>query len=1172
MKPSSTAGGGAGIIEGSVNTWTELPTPASSYVGALYYVTTGSGTVLPETGDFKYPVGLYTPNPAATDWVVTPLNVTLAEDSLTMINITNWTEFNSFQFDINIGDRLVYNGQTFVNITGAQTVTPPNLDATNWSSYIDLAPQLSVAYKEGRYFYDSVNKAHSFYSETNEVPPTREGRVLRSRVMNNESFDLVKGDIVRITGVSGTMPLVELTQANTIENVRSTIGMVMQTISPGNSGYIGVFDTIIGVDTSTAQVNSVVYLDPFNPGKFTFVEPSAPNYTLPVGFVSVVDAVNGVVGVRFGGFSGTDTTVNIEGALNGIVTARQTISFVDDGVNVYADITNDEDPTVDLPVMFQGVRYLLNTTTGAGVGGAARIALNLGSPTTPQGQFIYITLNGSTPELRVENGIPTIDSAELGIVAVKDLATFQAEGVQVYQRTNNAVNGSVDKGVFNIILEKLRYLGALYVDGVDPTITIDSGVSPDTVNLTTTAGRAFQTRLQNFTATTGIEYFILNHPVTGVTRITDLNQIDVDALGNDMLFNGVRYGLNVICGQNSENIIDKIYINLPGGSYGNDLDCINDTDNFAITSVPQGYGLNINAFRLCRICLRRNTTTGGEYINILEANGLGSFQDERGFPLGTAGGAGAGTSTQTLSSLHGDPAVTGLYTGGKLTLNGTTQLDITTGAGQIVNFYSDYQAPTKIPVSWSAQTITVPNLGIDDATYVYVDNTGAIQTQNIKPLPSDDRTKLFLGFTVNNTGLSQIEDVLNTPTPIGNTAQSFMDYQNFIGATTRGGNVSKTNDAVTNGDLALRIEEHTLFSPGISWHTSKTKPNELLFLASDPMTFNYILQTGELVTGASTLIDPLNYDNAGVQTVVPTTGNGRITTIQYIYQLINGSYHVFYGQNLYDDLSSAKSALNQDAKSLILPAFVASFGSAIAAVIVQQNCVDIGDPLTSTIEQIESGSIGGSSSSVNTNPWIRTEGSLTVPVDRRKVDVFPNADNVEITLPDPADLGEFGDIEVYNQTNREYHVILKDHLGNTLKEINPVTSFTAFFYPTVPATGLWELVQTSGAATPELPISPYGDFNNIAWDGVPTSGYILTGLGSQFLNLPTGFTLLAGSTYTFNVELVNSAPKEWLISIVMSSDSDFSNSDIGRDCKRVGSNFSSAVSVGWKCNALTTDP
>lgn len=201
--------------------------------------------------------------------------------------------------------------------------------------------------------------------------------------------------------------------------------------------------------------------------------------------------------------------------------------------------------------------------------------------------------------------------------------------------------------------------------------------------------------------------------------------------------------------------------------------------------------------------------------------------------------------------------------------------------------------------------------------------------------------------------------------------------------------------------------------------------------------------------------------------------------------------------------------------------------------------------------------------------WIRTETNLTVTKGFQKVDVFPSSNNVVITLPDPSTLENRADIRVFNQTNREYVVLVKDHLGVTIKTIEPVRSFDFFFYPGVPSSGIWETVQSSGLATGVLPISPYADFNNIVWGNVASGFYTITGVGSDFINSP--YTLNTVADYTFDI-LIKNTPSVFKIEVDLSSTTDPTNDGIGRACRRIGPDFGSATSVGWKCNALTTDP
>jgi hypothetical protein len=119
-----------GLISGSVTDYASLPDAASN-VGSIWFVENGSGGYLTWMNVYKYPRGLYSPN-ASLVWELIPFNVKIAEDSFTLVNITNWSEWISYSFDIGIGDRLIYNDKEYKNITGAQTSTTPDTDTTNW--------------------------------------------------------------------------------------------------------------------------------------------------------------------------------------------------------------------------------------------------------------------------------------------------------------------------------------------------------------------------------------------------------------------------------------------------------------------------------------------------------------------------------------------------------------------------------------------------------------------------------------------------------------------------------------------------------------------------------------------------------------------------------------------------------------------------------------------------------------------------------------------------------------------------------------------------------------------------------------------------------------------------------------------------------------------------------
>ena len=85
------------------------------------------------------------------------------------------------------------------------------------------------------------------------------------------------------------------------------------------------------------------------------------------------------MGIEINEFNGSDTEVNIDGMLNGIVTEKPAVEFYESAGTIYVEITNSTAPTHDLPFLLDGMKYELNTTTGGGPNGGAFVALTAGA-------------------------------------------------------------------------------------------------------------------------------------------------------------------------------------------------------------------------------------------------------------------------------------------------------------------------------------------------------------------------------------------------------------------------------------------------------------------------------------------------------------------------------------------------------------------------------------------------------------------------------------------------------------------------------------------------------------------------------------------------------------------------------------------------------------------------
>lgn len=337
-------------------------------------------------------------------------------------------------------------------------------------------------------------------------------------------------------------------------------------------------------------------------------------------------------------YGGADEVVHRE--FDGCVIQQQDTFIVASGGKVYAEC--ELLGGGDLPIQLDGVRYLLNCTAGAGVGGRARVELTPGTDTSETFNFVYVELDTGVPVLKSSIISPTGSFAYVMYVTLLSYTRTAVDGALSHQRSTDAIfhNG---RGRISHIDAKLRQGNAQWSMGVLPTVTIDSVPSPDTVDLHTTLGLVWQLHAQIFPAkqlsTDGA--FVVNASGDGVLtpyeKITDLGLCLEDVKGVSLA--GTRFNLVVWGAVNKTTGECKYYVNLPANSYSSDEAAYYDIDTTSITTVPRALA-NV-AFLICRIPLRHKTPGGGvfEFIN---PGGAPEIISLLGAPVGGGGGSGGG--------------------------------------------------------------------------------------------------------------------------------------------------------------------------------------------------------------------------------------------------------------------------------------------------------------------------------------------------------------------------------------------------------------------------------------------------------------------------------------------------------------------------------------------------
>lgn len=132
------------------------------------------------------------------------------------------------------------------------------------------------------------------------------GQEMVARVVNKTGADLLGSQYraVRIRkvaegGAQGQRLAVVLAQANTEYSSTDMMGVVTESISNNQEGFITTFGTVRGINTTgslqgeTWVDGDIIFLSPSSPGGLTKVEPTAPNHLIIVGYVEYAHANNG---------------------------------------------------------------------------------------------------------------------------------------------------------------------------------------------------------------------------------------------------------------------------------------------------------------------------------------------------------------------------------------------------------------------------------------------------------------------------------------------------------------------------------------------------------------------------------------------------------------------------------------------------------------------------------------------------------------------------------------------------------------------------------------------------------------------------------------------------------------------------------------------------------------